>query len=196
MQPPSIVEEPLWPLAVDESSKLQLTGTVHGPFNTKIMWYKNDQPVVEDYRTVVTESRVESRVLSTLVVDNVSPDDVGTYTLKAWNDVGEDSASGPINVVEWTSDLLNPVFLSPPPEEPEEIAPHETVVLDVRLHAHPDTKVTWYKDGSPVSENKRIHSTHSVFDRHMVYTLLIDDVTVTDAGQYVVKVSFKKRKSS
>ena len=187
VQPPSIVEEPLWPLSVDEASKLQLTGTVHGPFNTKVMWYKNDQPVVENDRTVVTETRIESRVLSTLVVENVSPDDVGTYTLKAWNDVGEDSASGPISVVEWTPELLQPVFLSPPPEEAEEILPRQTVVLDVRLHAHPDTKVTWFKDGTPVSEDSRIHSIHSVFDRHMVYTLLIDDVTVTDAGQYIVK---------
>ena len=85
-------------------------------------------------------------------------------------------------------------FLFPddrPEEEPEpEVTPEKhTAVLDVRLHAHPDTTVTWYKDGKPVEEtgDSRIHSTYSVFDRHLVYTLLIDDVTITDAGQYLVR---------
>ena len=187
VRPPTIVEEPAWPLRINEASTLQLTGTIQGPRDTKFQWYRNEQPIVEDERTLITDSRINDNVITTLVVENVKPEDIGEYTLKTWNAVGEDQTTGHISVTEWTKELMKPVFVVTVEQEPERTPERHTAVMDVRIQAHPDTKVTWYKDGRNINEDKRVHATYSVFDRHLVYTLLIDDVLVTDAGQYVVK---------
>ena len=56
--------------------------------------------------------------------------------------------------------------------------------FDVRVRGQPSPNVTWYKDGNEITEEQFPHI--KVFQEHNLYSILITEGKLEDAGQYKV----------
>ncbi|KAG8195169.1 hypothetical protein JTE90_023344 [Oedothorax gibbosus] len=115
-----------------------------------------------------------------LLIDNVTPEDAGTYTLVASNEEGE-------------AKLETMVTTIPPGKKPEFIKDLEKVDLlegqALRLEAKvtgKPTSIKWQKEGEDISDGDRIRLSESPDG---TIALTIDKVNRNDAGKYTVIAS-------
>ena len=70
-----------------------------------------------------------------------------------------------------------------------QVTEYGSTQFDVKLHAHPDTKLVWYKDGSEVSEDMHTRFHYTIDNESINSTLHLKNVTVADEGTYTIKAT-------
>ncbi|XP_076165903.1 obscurin isoform X4 [Ptiloglossa arizonensis] len=137
-----------------------------------IKWTKDGQEIVAGGRYKYLWEDEESM---SLVIKNVSAKDAGVYTIRAKNELGEDTTqielivkSAP-KVIKKQTDLTAIV--------------EETVTMTLQIEGTPLPEVKWYKDGQEIKENDRISI---IKEENDFYKLVIRNSKLTDAGSYSI----------
>ncbi|XP_060593614.1 uncharacterized protein LOC132748084, partial [Ruditapes philippinarum] len=152
----------------NEGSILKLKCTVNKQ-DMKAMWYKDEKRLEQNERI----TQISKDLTHILEIQNVSQSDAGEYRVKIEN-------------LELTSKVtVKDVPLAFQQELVMEDSLKEGLNLNLRcsmnkLHTVP----TWYKDGKPLEQNKRITQT----SEGLSHILEIQNVYLQDSGVYTVKI--------
>ena len=94
MGPPSFAKKLKKQMAITDGAKLELTVNVKGDPEPQVTWSKNDQIVTS---SDVVDLRYKNGV-ATLTINEIFPEDAGTYTCTATNSIGTVSTTTQLTV--------------------------------------------------------------------------------------------------
>ncbi|VDM72968.1 unnamed protein product, partial [Strongylus vulgaris] len=168
----------LRPMEVKETETVKLSVTVTGVPQPQVSWFKDDRPVeIDTVRTIVKD---EGQGSYTLTIQDVKVTDVGKYSCKAVNEVGEARTEATVHLAKESTAPQFTEFL-----KPMEIKETETVTLSVTVTGVPQPQVSWFKDDRPVEIDTVRMIAKDEGSGH--FTLTIKDSKVTDVGKYSCK---------
>ncbi|XP_011305282.1 muscle M-line assembly protein unc-89 isoform X2 [Fopius arisanus] len=175
-----LLKEPTKPVLDNESrtSEVNVGGSamldlqVKGFPKPQITWSKDGKEIVAGGRIKYLWEDEESL---SLVIKNVTCDDGGVYTIKAKNELGEDTTYIEL-IVKSAPKIIKKMA--------DTFAYIETdAKMTVQIQASPPPNVTWYKDGQVIKESERISFVKEGNDS---YSLIIMECRLTDTGSYSV----------
>ncbi|XP_061385572.1 obscurin isoform X4 [Danaus plexippus] len=179
---PAFIAE-LQPAKVIEGFPVKLEVKVLGHPPPSIKWTRDGKELIPDGQSVRVVSQPDGT--HALLLSSVSPSDAGVYSVIASNDKGEMTSSAPVSVSGREDS-------SSPQERPQlihglrDISGEEgqPLVMSVPFTGNPVPKVSWTKDGKPLTPNDRVLLT---CDGKRV-GLEINPLEVGDSGTYSVKL--------
>ncbi|XP_063991062.1 obscurin isoform X5 [Diachasmimorpha longicaudata] len=175
-----LLKEPAKPVLGSESKKSEVNvgGSamldlhVKGFPKPQITWSKDGTEILAGGRIKYLWEDEESL---SLVIKNVTSDDGGVYTIKAKNELGEDTTYIEL-IVKSAPKIVKKMT--------DSFAYIETdTKMTVQIQASPAPDVTWYKDGQVLKESDRISFVKEGSDS---YSLIIKGCKLTDTGSYSV----------
>ncbi|RMX58472.1 hypothetical protein pdam_00022152, partial [Pocillopora damicornis] len=132
-----------------------------------ISWYKNEYPISNDSRIILSPGHEQ------LTIRNVNRKDSGNYTCRANNSVGTDTSN---------ASTINVQYLDKPDIYSTDMRPAEGTAVKISciVDGQPTPTVSWTMNGSPLntSGNSRI------FLRNGDKQLNIMNLSRTDSGEY------------
>lgn len=137
-----------------------------------IKWSKDGEEIVAGGRYKYLWEDEESM---SLVIKNVTAKDAGTYTIKAKNELGEDTTQIELIVKSAPKITKKQTDMS--------VIIDETLTMLVQIEATPAPEVKWYKDGQELRENNRISI---IKEGNETYKLTIRNARLDDAGSYSI----------
>lgn len=160
---------------VKDGDAVTLQCTIRGSSKFDVVWLHNEKEIKssKDFQ-YVTEGEVYK-----LVIAEIFPEDSGTYTCEAFNDVGEAFSTCTLDVLVPGEPLVGPGF---------SIYPRSTTSGEGQPAAFKCVTdkealgVRWQKDGQTLEESAH----YKLGQEGRTFTLTIPQATVTDVGQYVV----------
>lgn len=160
---------------VDENTNVILECRLVAVPEPEIYWLFNGEEIqTEGNVRIVTESDMHM-YCSLVHITKVKKNQEGTYEVVAINREGESRL--PIKLKVRTKDKEAPQILEP--LHNMTIREGESVVLNTQIVGNPTPKITWFKDGKPITANiKSDKDTHS---------LTLISPTKQNAGVYTVK---------
>ncbi|MGH0131433.1 UNVERIFIED_CONTAM: hypothetical protein FKN15_007170, partial [Acipenser sinensis] len=134
-----------------------------------LTWYKDGKPVTSSDKVLILPG---GRVLQ---IPRAQAEDAGRYTCVATNEAGEDSIQYDIRV------LFPPSIRGADGDLPDEVTVlvNKTAMLECLVNGNPTPKISWLKDGQPLTESK----TQKLLSNGR--TLQVGNAQVTDTGRYV-----------
>ncbi|XP_022670582.1 myosin light chain kinase, smooth muscle-like, partial [Varroa destructor] len=175
----------LQPITVTEGQRAVLRAQVSAVPAAQISWYHNYRLIKpsRDFQVISERNR------STLIVNEVFPDDEGEFTCTAVNSFGMAQSKATLvveKIVSPDDELESPRILSP--LQPLSVMDGSEAKFSVVISGHPQPKVTWFHNDIEVKANDDIWMTQ----RSDGYCeLFISEVFPEDMGEYVCKVSNK-----
>uniref|UniRef100_A0A0K8UDN7 Myosin light chain kinase, smooth muscle n=4 Tax=Bactrocera latifrons TaxID=174628 RepID=A0A0K8UDN7_BACLA len=160
---------------------VRLTCQVMGHPSPEIMWYKDDQQIVENRRCLITsDGQFHTLELASTVLD-----DSGIYTCTAKNELGSVSCHCSLVVDKGIRAYISPEFYMP--LDPLYIYQEgQEIRLAAKVEAYPTVGVSWHRNGVRLRPSRRISGT---LDSNGFVELIIADATIHDAGIYVCVAS-------
>lgn len=137
-----------------------------------IKWSKNGEEIVAGGRYKYLWEDEESM---SLVIKNVTAKDAGTYTIKAKNELGEDTTQIELIVKSAPKITKKQADMS--------VIINETLTMLVQIEATPAPEVKWYKDGQELREDSRISI---IKEGNETYKLTIKNARLDDTGSYSI----------
>ncbi|XP_033194935.2 obscurin isoform X6 [Bombus vancouverensis nearcticus] len=137
-----------------------------------IKWSKNGEEIVAGGRYKYLWEDEESM---SLVIKNVTAKDAGTYTIKAKNELGEDTTQIELIVKSAPKITKKQTDMS--------VIIDETLTMLVQIEATPAPEVKWYKDGQELREDSRISI---IKEGNETYKLTIRNARLDDSGSYSI----------
>lgn len=162
---------------VDEDTNVILECRLVAVPEPDIIWTFNGEEInVEETKNtrVVTESDMHM-YCSVVHITKVKKSQEGTYEVIATNREGESRL--PIVLKVRTDDKEPPQVLEP--LRNTVVREGESVVLTTQIVGNPRPKVTWYKDGKPITKNTKS-------DKN-AHTLTLISPKTAESGEYTVK---------
>ncbi|XP_068599564.1 hemicentin-1 [Brachionichthys hirsutus] len=106
-----------------------------------LTWYKDAQLLSSNDKVLILPG---GRVLQ---IPRAQAEDAGRYTCVAVNEAGEDSIQYDVRV------LLPPIIRGTDSDSPDEVTilVNQTTQLECHVDGNPAPKITWFKDGHPIS---------------------------------------------
>ncbi|XP_053375508.1 titin homolog isoform X2 [Mercenaria mercenaria] len=139
-----------------------------------VLWYKDGAILRSNSDFKQTFDGTEAK----LEITEIFLDDCGTYSCAVKSSNGEERCSCKVTVEESESpDVVYPVFLKKP--ETTIANERDPVIIDCEVIGSPEVNITWYRDGSKVTEDGR----HRMSFDGRVAMLVIRKVTVGDSGK-------------
>ncbi|XP_052132282.1 obscurin-like, partial [Frankliniella occidentalis] len=146
---------------------------VEGSPKPEIAWTKDGQDIKAGGRVRFLYEDDESM---SMIIKGVTPEDAGTYTVTAWNDMGEDFAEVTLNV------KAPPKFKTKMKDQA--CMTDDTLRVTVEVEGTPAPELSWYKDGQEISSTDERF--HIVKETSETYVLVIEKVRLDDSGSYSV----------
>lgn len=123
-----------------------------------------------------------------LVIKGVQPEDAGTYTISASNELGEDSTT--INLVVKSPPIIRKV-------SDYKSLVGESLQMDIEVTGNPDPTVKVLNNGKEVQQNERIKIVKSEkVNSKITHSVRISSTELTDAGSYSVIASNEMSQTS
>jgi len=170
---------------VKDGDPVTLSCTISGADKFDIVWLHNEKEIKPskdfEYKS--------SGATHSLIINEIFPEDGGTYTCEAFNDVGECFSTCSLTVEVPGEEIFAPQFVSYPTSLTVDrglAASFEAVVNTA------PTSVIWMKDGKEVKEQPM---KYRVAMQGKKLTLDIMECSTGDAGQYALIVANKKGES-
>ncbi|XP_036791689.1 hemicentin-1 [Oncorhynchus mykiss] len=149
-------------VTMNKGQNLSLSCHAQGIPTPVISWTANNSPY--PVSSVVEAGR------SSLVIENVTLRDAGTYVCLAENSVGTIRALSFVRIRE-------PPVLKGEAHTSQTVAQSGTAMLDCPVHGDPSPVLRWVHDGRPLLRSLRLQSLHNG-------SLAIYSITREDAGEY------------
>ncbi|XP_017656046.1 myosin light chain kinase, smooth muscle isoform X1 [Nannospalax galili] len=163
-------------LKVMDGSQVTMTVQVSGNPPPEIIWLHNGNEIQEseDFHFEQRGGR------HSLCIQEVFPEDTGTYTCEAWNSVGEVCTQAVLTVQE-PHDGTQPWFISKPRSVTASLG--QSVLISCAIAGDPFPTVHWLRDGKALSKD---NSHFEVLQNEDVFTLVLKNVQPWHAGQYEI----------
>ncbi|CAD6189828.1 unnamed protein product [Caenorhabditis auriculariae] len=167
--------EKLKPMEVKENEALTLSVTVTGMPTPTVQWFKDDIPIQVDNTNIIAKDDEHGH--HSLTFPKARSEDVGVYSCKATNEVGEAKTTANMAIQE---EIEAPMFTQG--LKPMEVEAGKPLELVVSVEGKPEPEVKWLKDGVPVN----IDESHIISKKgeHGQHTLVIKDIAAADVGKY------------
>ncbi|KAM8770634.1 myosin light chain kinase, smooth muscle isoform 2-T2 [Rhynchonycteris naso] len=150
--------------------------TVHGNPPPEVIWLHNGNEIQES-----EDFHFEQRgTRHSLCIQEVFPEDTGTYTCEAWNSTGEVRTQAVLTVQE-PQDGTQPWFISKPRSVTASLG--QNVLISCAIAGDPFPTVHWLRDGKALSRDT---GHFEVLQNEDVFTLVIKDMQRWHAGQYEI----------
>ncbi|XP_027020238.2 myosin light chain kinase, smooth muscle isoform X1 [Tachysurus fulvidraco] len=167
-------------LRVMDGSQVTMTVEVTGHPVPEVLWLQNGKEIQES-----EDFHFESKgSLHSLLIQEVFPEDTGTYTCEAWNEVGEARTEASLTVQE-PQDGVQPWFITKP--KSTTVLEGQHALLSCAIAGDPFPEFLWMKDGQAVSSGQDFE----VLQKEDVVSLLIRRVKVQHAGNYEIHLKNK-----
>ncbi|XP_046753439.1 obscurin isoform X7 [Diprion similis] len=157
---------------VNAGGSAMLDLQVQGFPKPEIKWTKDGEEILAGGRIKYLWEDEESL---SLVIKQVTAKDAGTYTIKAKNELGEDSTQ--IELIVKSAPKVTKKMTD------TTVMTEETITMTVEVEGSPVPEVTWYKDGQLITESERIKITK---DSKGAYSLTIKNTRIEDSGSYSI----------
>jgi len=169
-------------MVVKDGEPVTLSATLGGADRFDVVWLHNEKEIKpsKDF-----EYKSSGNVHS-LIISEIFPEDSGTYTCEAFNDVGECFSTCTLVVEVPGEEVFAPQFVKFPSSLTVERG--AAASFEAELKAAP-TRISWMKDGKEVKEQPMKHRITSSGTK---VSLDILECGTADAGQYALIVSNKK----
>ena len=174
--------EPLKDIQVAAGDEGRFDVRVSGSPNPSVEWFKGTKKIEDKGKFMLIDDEEED--LFSLVIDEVAPDDAGTYTCKATNEAGEASCKAELQLQD---EMAAPEFANEEESGPITAQEGGDVTLNVTVKGKPSPDVEWYKDDKPLRKTSRL----DIKSQGDKFTLVILDVTPDDSGLYKCVASSK-----
>ncbi|XP_018429586.1 PREDICTED: myosin light chain kinase, smooth muscle-like [Nanorana parkeri] len=155
------------------SASCSTTVTTANP-PAKVIWLHNGKEIqeTEDFHFE------QSGNTCSLYIQEVFPEDTGTYTCQAWNHLGQANTEFSSVILE-PQEGTQPWFISKP--KPLTLFPGQNALITCAIAGDPFPEVQWMKDG-------RMLVGCDVLQNEDVFTLILKSVTDGDAGIYTINL--------
>ncbi|XP_006884284.1 PREDICTED: myosin light chain kinase, smooth muscle isoform X4 [Elephantulus edwardii] len=163
-------------LKVMDGSQVTMTVQVSGKPPPEVIWLHNGKEIQEseDFHFEQQGSR------HSLCIQEVFPEDTGTYTCEAWNSAGEVRTQAVLTVQE-PHDGTQPWFISKPRSVTASLG--QSVLMSCAIAGDPFPTVHWLRDGKALSKDS---GHYEVLQNEDVFTLILKNVQPRHAGQYEI----------
>uniref|UniRef100_A0A2K6F5B4 Myosin light chain kinase, smooth muscle n=1 Tax=Propithecus coquereli TaxID=379532 RepID=A0A2K6F5B4_PROCO len=163
-------------LKVMDGSQVTMTVQVSGNPPPEVIWLHNGNEIQES-----EDFHFEQRgTLHSLCIQEVFPEDTGTYTCEAWNSAGEVRTQAVLTVQE-PHDGTQPWFISKPRSVTASLG--QSVLISCAIAGDPFPTVHWLRDGKALSKDT---GHFEVLQNEDVFTLVLRNVQPWHAGQYEI----------
>ncbi|KAM4888337.1 myosin light chain kinase, smooth muscle isoform 1-T1 [Thomomys bottae] len=163
-------------LKVMDGSQVTMTVQVSGNPPPEVTWFHNGSEIQES-----EDFHFEQRgTQHSLCIQEVFPEDTGTYTCEAWNSVGEVRSQAILTVQE-PQDGTQPWFISKPRSVTASLG--QSVLISCAIAGDPFPTVHWLRDGKALSKD---NGHFEVLQNEDVFTLVLKNVQPWHAGQYEI----------
>lgn len=175
-----LLKDPERPKLATESKQSEVSAGGSAMLDLQVKGYpKPDIKWTKDGQEIVAGGRIkylwEDEESLSLVIKQVTAKDAGVYTIRAKNELGEDSTQ--IELIVKSAPKITQ-------RQPDmSILVEEAGTMTVKVEATPAPEITWYKDGQLMEESDRIKIVKEGSD---TYKLLVKNAKVTDAGSYSI----------
>ncbi|XP_037085172.1 obscurin-like isoform X4 [Pollicipes pollicipes] len=163
-------------MAIMCDTPVRMEVEIDGTPTPAVKWYKDGQKLNESDRLRLVQ---ESDTKHVLLLDRMTLQDAGSYSIVASNTMGQ------------MSDFWR-VIAQAPPKFTKQLfrecvkGQQESATLEVKVQGSPVPKVKWYKDGEEITVDGRHYSVEN--DGH-IYALTVNGLDRTDSGQYTCRIS-------
>ncbi|XP_045041700.2 myosin light chain kinase, smooth muscle isoform X1 [Desmodus rotundus] len=163
-------------LKVMDGSQVTMTVQVSGNPPPEVIWLHNGNEIQEseDFHFDHRGTR------HSLCIQEVFPEDTGTYTCEAWNSAGEVRTQAVLTVQE-PQDGTQPWFISKPRSVTASLG--QSVLISCAIAGDPFPTVHWLRDGKALSKDT---GHFEVLQNEDVFTLVLKNVQPWHAGQYEI----------
>uniref|UniRef100_A0A8C2YR50 Myosin light chain kinase, smooth muscle n=1 Tax=Chinchilla lanigera TaxID=34839 RepID=A0A8C2YR50_CHILA len=163
-------------LRVMDGSQVTMTVQVSGNPPPEVIWLHNGNEIQES-----EDFHFERRgTRHSLCIQEVFPEDTGTYTCEAWNSAGTVRTQAMLTVQE-PQDGTQPWFISKPRSVTASLG--QNVLISCAIAGDPFPSVHWLRDGKALSKD----TGHlEVLQNEDVFTLVLKNVQPWHAGQYEI----------
>ncbi|XP_057331169.1 obscurin-like isoform X7 [Microplitis mediator] len=174
-----LMKDPCKPALGSESRQSEVSAGGSAMLDLQVKGFpKPDIKWTKDGKEIVAGGRIkylwEDEESVSLVIKNVTVEDAGTYTVRAKNELGEDTTY--IELIVKSA----PKFIK---KQTDTFAYIETEgKMTVQIQASPAPEVKWYKDGQILEASDRLSMTRD--GDH--YSLIIKECRLDDIGSYSV----------
>ncbi|XP_048202738.1 myosin light chain kinase, smooth muscle isoform X2 [Perognathus longimembris pacificus] len=173
-------------LKVMDGSQVTMTVQVSGNPPPEVIWFHNGNEIQES-----EDFHFEQRgAQHSLCIQEVFPEDTGTYTCEAWNSVGEVRSQAVLTVQE-PHDGTQPWFISKPRSVTAPLG--QSVLISCAIAGDPFPTVHWLRDGKALSKD---NGQFEVLQNEDVFTLVLKNVQPWHAGQYEILLKNRVGKCS
>ncbi|XP_059955416.1 myosin light chain kinase, smooth muscle isoform X3 [Mesoplodon densirostris] len=163
-------------LRVMDGSQVTMTVQVSGNPPPEVIWLHNGNEIQES-----EDFHFEQRgTQHSLCIQEVFPEDTGTYTCEAWNSAGEVRTQAVLTVQE-PQDGTQPWFISKPRSVTACLG--QSVLISCAIAGDPFPTVHWLRDGKALSKDT---GHFEVLQNEDVFTLVLKNVQPWHAGQYEI----------
>ncbi|XP_004873682.1 myosin light chain kinase, smooth muscle isoform X2 [Heterocephalus glaber] len=163
-------------LRVMDGSQVTMTVQVSGNPPPEVIWLHNGNEIQES-----EDFHFERRgTQHSLCIQEVFPEDTGTYTCEAWNSAGAVRTQAMLMVQE-PQDGTQPWFISKPRSVTASLG--QSVLISCAIAGDPFPSVHWLRDGKALSKDT---GHFEVLQNEDVFTLVLKNVQPWHAGQYEI----------
>ncbi|XP_040912585.1 myosin light chain kinase, smooth muscle isoform X2 [Toxotes jaculatrix] len=166
-------------LKVMDGSRVTMSVELSGHPPPEVMWFHDGQKVTEseDFHLLREEN------CCTLLIQEVFPEDTGTYSCRAWNQYGEDHTQARLTVEE-PQDGIQPWFITKPKPVNATVGQH--VLLSCAIAGDPFPQYTWTRAdlGQPLLSG----GDYELLQKEDVISLLIRRVKKHHTGDYLISL--------
>ncbi|XP_014638505.1 PREDICTED: myosin light chain kinase, smooth muscle isoform X4 [Ceratotherium simum simum] len=163
-------------LKVMDGSQVTMTVQVSGNPPPEVIWLHNGNEIQES-----EDFHFEQRgTQHSLCIQEVFPEDTGTYICEAWNSAGEVRTQAVLTVQE-PQDGTQPWFISKPRSVTASLG--QSVLISCAIAGDPFPTVHWLRDGKALSKDT---GHFEVLQNEDVFTLVLKNVQPWHAGQYEI----------
>ncbi|KAL7881804.1 hypothetical protein AOLI_G00086520 [Acnodon oligacanthus] len=167
-------------LKVMDGSQVTMTVEVTGHPAPEVLWLHNGKEIQES-EDFHFERKGDQY---SLFIQEVFPEDTGTYTCEAWNEEGEARTEASLTVQE-PQDGVQPWFITKPKSSTVCMGQH--ALLSCAIAGDPFPEFFWMKDGQEVSSGLDFE----ILQKEDVVSLLIRRVKPHHAGDYEIHLKNK-----
>uniref|UniRef100_A0A2K6LHV2 Myosin light chain kinase, smooth muscle n=1 Tax=Rhinopithecus bieti TaxID=61621 RepID=A0A2K6LHV2_RHIBE len=173
-------------LKVMDGSQVTMTVQVSGNPPPEVIWLHNGNEIQES-----EDFHFEQRgTQHSLCIQEVFPEDTGTYTCEAWNSAGEVRTQAVLTVQE-PHDGTQPWFISKPRSVTASLG--QSVLISCAIAGDPFPTVHWLRDGKALSKDT---GHYEVLQNEDVFTLVLKKVQPWHAGRYEILLPAETLKSA